>query len=329
MNRPLVAITIGRKHYRRMFSDVTLATLGSLAEVIHHEHDEPAGSSDLMALLANVDACITSWGVAGFDTDVLATAPGLRAVAHMGSSVKRLVSDAFWERGIHLTSAGPALARDVAETTLGLMIAGRKGIFALSRRTRDGGWEQTGARELSRCTVGIVGASNVGRHLMSLLKAFEVDVICHDPFLSAERAAELGVEIVGLDDLVARSDIVSLHCPANASTKHMFEARRLAALKDGAILINTARGSLIDETALISALEQGRIFAFLDVTDPEPPADDSPLRRLPNVVLTPHIAGCIENCHRLGELAVEELRRFFAGEPPVYWVTREMLDRIA
>jgi phosphoglycerate dehydrogenase-like enzyme len=98
---------------------------------------------------------------------------------------------------------------------------------------------------------------------------------------------------------------------------------------DGTVIINTARGSLIDEAALIDELSTGRLFAFLDVTDPEPPLSDSPLRLLDNVVVTPHIAGCVDNCNRMGELAVEELRRYFAGEPAVYEIRREMLDRIA
>ena len=109
----------------------------------------------------------------------------------------------------------------------------------------------------------------------------------------------------------------------------MINAEGLALMKDDALIVNTARGSLIDEPALIAELQNGRFFAFLDVTDPEPPAADSPLRHLPNVVVTPHIAGCIDNCNRMGELAVEELRRFFAGEPAVYQITPQLLERIA
>jgi phosphoglycerate dehydrogenase-like enzyme len=109
----------------------------------------------------------------------------------------------------------------------------------------------------------------------------------------------------------------------------MLNAAGLARMKDDALLINTGRGALIDEQALITELEKGRFFAFLDVTDPEPPALDSPLRSLPNVVVTPHIAGCIENCNHMGELAVEELRRFFAGEPAIYQITYEMFTRVA
>ncbi|RMH69772.1 MAG: hydroxyacid dehydrogenase [Actinomyces sp.] len=334
-HRPVVAITIGRDNYRRMFSDEAWRALEEFADVVHHEGGEPADAAALRRVLAGADACITSWGVARLDADVLDAAPRLVAMAHMGSSVKRFVSERFWERGIHLTSAGVVLARDVAETTLGLMLVGRKRIFPLSRHLREGGWRDSpvwdrwGARELGRSVVGIVGASNVGRHVIELLGPFEVRILVADPYLDEAEARALGVEKVELEELLRRSDTVSLHCPSLPSTHHLIDAERLALMPDGAVLINTARGDLVDEAALVAELETGRLFAFLDVMDPEPPAPDSPLRRLDNAVLTPHIAGCIENCHRMGELAVEELRRFFAGEDPVYAVTADMLDRIA
>lgn len=335
MTRPVVAVTIGRTHYSRMFTAATLEALDSFATVVHHQDSAPADTTALLQLLINADACITSWGVAALDEKVLAAAPGLRAVAHMGSSIKRFVSDGVWERGIHVTSAGITLARDVAETTLGLMIVGRKRIWPLANHVRQGGWRDGpvwdlwSARELGRSTVGIIGASNVGRHLIDLLRPFEVNILVSDPYLEAADAESLGVEQVELEDLLTRADIVSLHCPSTPATFHLLDTERLALLGDGTLLINTARGSLIDETALIAELSTGRIFAFLDVTEPEPPALDSPLRRLDNVVVMPHIAGCIENCTRMGELAVEELRRFFAGEPAIHQIRREMLDRMS
>jgi phosphoglycerate dehydrogenase-like enzyme len=335
MKKPIVAVTIGRSHYARMFSPQAWEALEAFADVIHHPAAEPAEKSELMALLANADACITSWGVAQLDADVLAAAPRLRAMAHMGSSVKRFVSQDFWVRGIHLTSAGIALAQTVAETTVGLMLVGFKRIWPLGQHVRDGGWRDAPvwdrwySRELFRKQVGIIGASNVGRHVIELLEPYETTILLYDPFVSAEEAADLGAIKMELDELLERADVVSLHAPDNPATRQMLNAERLARMKDDALLINTARGSLIDEQALIEELARGRFFAFLDVTDPEPPAADSPLRRLPNVVVTPHIAGCIENCNQLGELAVEELRRFFAGQPPIYQITPELLERIA
>ena len=335
MTRPVVAITIGRSHYRRMFSDAALADLAAVAELVHHPGDEPASKQELLAVLAGADACITSWGVARIDADVVAAAPRLGHLAHMGGSVKRFVSAAVWERGIRVTSAAVTLARDVAETTLGLMIVGRKRIWPLASHVRDGGWRDSAvwdrwdARELHRSTVGLIGAGSVGRHVIELLAPFETAILVADPYLSDEEAAGLGVEKVELGELMDRGDVVSIHAPANDQTRHMIGAELLSRLREGAVLINTARGDIIDEEALVDELATGRIFAFLDVTDPEPPASDSPLRRLENVVVTPHIAGCIENCHRMGELAAEEVRRYLAGQPAINEIRPDMLDRIA
>jgi phosphoglycerate dehydrogenase-like enzyme len=318
-----------------MFSESAWNALDSFAEVVHHDAPEPADRGELMGVLTGADACITSWGVARLDADVLAAAPALRAMAHMGSSVKRFISDGFWPRGIRLTSAGVMLARDVAETTLGLMIVGRKRIWPLARHVSEGGWRDSPdwdtwkAGEMTAATIGLVGASNVGRHVIELLAPFSCEVLVSDPFLDPDEAKRLGVSLVDLDELLERSDVVSLHCPENEHTRHMIGAHNLPSMRDGAVLINTARGGLIDENALAVELETGRLFAFLDVTDPEPPIPDSPLRSLDNVAVTPHIAGCIQNCTRMGETAVEDLRRFFAGESAIYEITEDMLDRIA
>jgi phosphoglycerate dehydrogenase-like enzyme len=332
LNRPTIAMTIGQRHYQRMLSPDAWNKLETFAHVIHHPGQDPAAKADLLALLPDADACITSWDVARLDADVIASAPRLKAMAHMGSSVARFVSDVLWEQGIHVTCTGPALARTVAETTLGLMIVGMKRIWPLGQHVRDGGWRESPywpSRELGGKTVGIVGASNVGRQVMELLEPFAVRLLLYDPYVSDAEARRLRASKVELDDLVSRADIVSLHAPAKPETYHLLTAQQLSLMKDDALLINTARGSLIDEQALIAELSKGRFFAFLDVTDPEPPSTDSPLRQLENVVVTPHLAGCIEDCSRMGEMAVEELRRFFAGEPLLYRVTQAMLARIA
>lgn len=330
--KPTVAVLIGRSHYQRMFNQAAWDKLGSFAQVIEHSGQEPATQADLLAILPQADACITSWGVAQLDAEVIAAASRLKAMAHMGSSVKRFVSEALWARDIQVTSAAPALAEDVAITTLGLMIVGMKRIWPLGQHVRQGGWRESPywpSRELRHKVVGLIGASQVGRHLMRLLAPFEVNILLYDPFITVEQAAALGTDKVELEALLRRADVVSLHAPAKPDTYHLLNAERLALMKDEALLINTARGTLIDEAALIAELSQGRFFAFLDVTDPEPPAAGSPLRHLENVVVVPHLAGCIEDCSRMGEMAVEELRRFFAGEPPLYPIKADMFGRIA
>jgi phosphoglycerate dehydrogenase-like enzyme len=327
-----VAITIGQAHYHRMISRAAWDALTTIADLVHHPGQEPASKEELLALLPAANGCLTSWGVARLDAGVIAAAPRLQIMAHMGSSVTRFVSEALWQRGIRVTTAAPALARDVAVTTLGLMIVGLKRIWPLGQHVREGGWRESDywpSKELYGKTVGIIGASHVGRHVMELLQPFGARIVLYDPYASPEEAERLGATKAELDDLLRQADVVSLHAPAKPETYHLLSADRLAVMKDDALLINTARGTLIDEEALVGELTKVRFFAFLDVTDPEPPAADSPLRQLDNVVVTPHLAGCIEDCGRMGEMAVEELRRHFAGEPPLYEVTAAMLARIA
>ncbi|MFN2123596.1 MAG: NAD(P)-dependent oxidoreductase, partial [Candidatus Promineifilaceae bacterium] len=233
MSKPNVTITIGKQHYERMFSQEALNNLEAFANVSHQEGQDPANKEELMVLLADADGCITSWDVAQLDADVMAAAPRLKAMAHMGSSVKRFVSDAFWERGVHLTSAGISLARDVAETTLGLMIVGQKRVWPLGQHVRDGGWRDSpvwdkwSSRELLRKEVGIIGASHVGRFVIELLKPFDATILLYDPFVSEEDALALGAIKLELDELLSRADVVSLHAPANKETYQMLNTQGL------------------------------------------------------------------------------------------------------
>ncbi|MGH3739307.1 MAG: NAD(P)-dependent oxidoreductase, partial [Micromonosporaceae bacterium] len=178
--------------------------------------------------------------------------------------------------------------------------------------------------------IGVVGASRIGRRVIALLGALDATILLADPYVPPEQAAALGVELVTLDELLAASDVVTLHAPATPRTRRLLDRRRLRLLRDGATLVNTARGSLIDEAALVEELVTGRIDAVLDVTDPEPPRPDSPLYELPNVFLTPHLAGALGNeIPRLTESALDELARYAAGEPFAYPVRAEEFDHIA
>ena len=223
----------------------------------------------------------------------------------------------------------------VAETTLSLMIAGLKGMFPASYETRAGRWHHSKPggfpiREMYDVTIGLIGASRIGRHVIRLLANFEVNVLLVDPFVSAAEAALLGVELVSLDDLLRRSDVVSLHAPRCPETRHMLSRDQFKLMRNHAIFINTARGMIVDEAALCDELRTGRIFAFIDVTDPEPPAVDHPFRSLPNVVLLPHIAGAVGNgCLRMGRSIVDQLLEFADGKTMHGEITREQWQRMA
>ena len=268
LDLPTVAVLIGRNHYGRMLSQNAWHKLRTFANVIEHPGEEPATRTDLLAILPHADACLTSWGVAQLDAVVMAAAPRLKMMAHMGGSVQRFTCPALWRQGVRVTTAAPVLAEDVAITTLGLILTGMKRIWPLARHVRQGGWRDSPywpSREIRHKQVGLVGASSVGRHLIRLLEPFQVEILLYDPFVTAEDARELGVEKVELDTLLRRADILTLHAPAKPETYHLIDAQGLALLKDEALIINTARGTLIDEPALIAELEKGRFFAFLDV----------------------------------------------------------------
>lgn len=332
MTKPVIAITIGKKYYSRMISDESINILESFAEVRHTGTEDPADKNELIKLLDGADACITSWEVAPLDAEIMASASNLKAVVHMGGSVKRLVSDELFEKGVKVFGASPVLAETVAETALGFMIMGMKKGWEIAAIVKDGGWRDCSCwppRELRGKTVGIIGASQVGRHLIKLLKLFNVNILVYDPFLSKEDAVLMNVKRVSMMELAADSDVISLHPPVNENTKKMLNGNIFKVMKDDALIVNTARGVLIDESALIKELEEGRFYAVLDVSDPEPPGEDSPLRKLPNVTLFPHFAGCIEDCSDMSMRAAEELRRFFSGESALYEITREMFGRIS
>jgi phosphoglycerate dehydrogenase-like enzyme len=269
------------------------------------------------------EVMVTGWGTPPISPESLGLAPKLKLIIHSAGSIKTLVPEEAWKRGICVGTCNGALAIGVAETTLGMILAGLKGFFPGRDWTRAGNWHDPKlgtARDVLRepfgVTVGVISASKVGQHVLKLLRAFELEVLLYDPFMKPERARELGATLVGLEELMKRSDVVTLHAPALPATRHLLKREHFRAMKEGAVFINTARGMIVDEVGMIEELKTGRISAFIDVTDPEPPTKDSPLRTLQNVVLTPHLAGHASNgCFRQGRSAVDQVLEFAAGKP--------------
>ncbi|WP_245642558.1 hydroxyacid dehydrogenase [Nonomuraea candida] len=283
----------------------------------------------IAALLPELEVLITGWGCPPLDDAFLRAAPRLRAVLHAAGSVKAHVTKAVWDRDIVVTSAAQANAVPVAEYTLGAILLAGKGAFRLRERYRG---ERTftvaevvpDAGNYGR-RVGIVGASRIGRQVISHLSRHDFEVRLYDPY-----AIDPPVPRVGLEELLAGSDIVSLHAPATAETRHLLDRERLALLPDGAVLVNTAQGSLVDTEALVAELRTGRISAVLDVTAPEPLPAHSALFELPNVFLTPHIAGSQGNeLARMGAVVADELERLVTGAPLLHRVRYQDLDTAA
>ncbi len=286
--------------------------------------------------MAHTEVLITSWGCPRIDAEIIDRLPRLKLIAHIAGSVKGFLDDSVWRRGILVTNAVAANAVPVAEYTLGAILFANKQVFQLNRFYVDhhenrAPWskEAPNVGNYGK-TVGIVGASHVGQIVMDHLRRFDLQVLLYDPYVTPLASRDLGASKVGLSELVSRSDVVSLHAPLLSDTRHMIGARELALMRDGATLINTARGGLVDQEALVSELERGRLFAILDTTEPEVLPDESPLYTLPNVFLTPHIAGSLGNeTQRLADYIVAEIERFAKGAALKHLVKREQLAHLA
>lgn len=297
MKKFKVGLVLYKNWVDSMFSEEDMAFLKTIADVTDPDTLPNEITREFMLEeLKDADVAVTCWGTPSFTDEMLEQLPNLKLVAHAAGAVKNLVPPSFWTSGRRIFSNAPIIAEDVAQTTLALILTSLKQLWQLSAETRQGKWGggesgSFGTRRLDGLNVGLVGASLVGREVIRYLKPFNCNILMSDPFLSPLEAEQMGVTLMELDDMIRVSDVLSLHAPANEDCYHMLNADNIPLMKDGALLINTARGMLIDETALIKELETGRIMACLDVTDPEPPVADSPLRTLPNVILMPHRAG--------------------------------------
>lgn len=314
------------------------------------ERDEIAQLVDLVAppqtaasiaekpeLLSDVEIILSGWGAPKMDAALLEAAPNLRAVFYGAGTVRYFVTDAFWARDITLMSAWGANAVPVSEYALSAILLSLKRFwhFAIARRELDkythkpadgktvhGGFDST---------VGLISLGMIGRLMVERLRPFDLNIIAYDPYVTSVDAAQLGVALVSLEELFARADVVSLHTPWLPETVGLITGTHLASMKPHATFINTARGAIVREDEMADVLRQrSDLWAVLDVVYPEPPAADNPLLTLPNVVLTPHIAGSMNaECRRMGQYVIADLRRYLAGEPLHWSITREKAALLA
>ena len=315
------------------------AKLQAAGELVRWRGERSPDEERMIEALRGADAALTSWGVRLTERVIRETQ--LKVIGHAAGTVKWLPA-LVWERGIAVTHAAPVIAVAVGEMALALTLACLRHI-----PEHDAAFKQQGtrgddaiqprllaSRSLHELRVGLVGASSTGREFIKLLRAFgDVELCVADPYLGEDEAAQLGVRRLELDELFASCDVVSLHCPSLPETHHLVNAALLARLKDGAVLINTARGALVDHDALLAELRRGRISAGLDVYLETLSAEQVPLsayRQLKNVVITPGISGPAGTItKRMAVFIAEEFQRFFAGQPLQKPVTADMLGYIA
>lgn len=334
--RPKLALALQASKTRHVFDADAMARLHACCEVISDTPIESFTNPDARRLLAEAEVLVTGWGAPVLTPEILRGAPNLRLIAHAAGTVKFTIDPFAYERGIRVTHAAEANAVPVAEYTLAAILLANKRAFELRDLYRADPGRRSSYALMDqpignfRRTIGLVGASRIGRKVAAMLTGFDFTVLLYDPFVQPDDPIAAQAELVDLDTLMARSDTVSVHAPSLPSTRGMIGARQLKLMPDGAGFINTARGALIDEAALLAELQTGRIHAVIDVTDPEIPDAGSPFFSLPNVFLTPHIAGAIGSERaRLGLMAVEEVERFVRGETLLYEIEPALLERLA
>jgi phosphoglycerate dehydrogenase-like enzyme len=335
MNKPTVVILLTPEMRAKLIPASAQKRLAEVANVRAPAEGELT-PENLPRLVEGTVAAITGWGTPPIDETLLAHATSMKLVAHAAGSIRHLVPFAAIEEGrLQVTHAAIHIGEAVAEFVVAQVLSFLRHPAELAEgMRRNEPWFDLRTRLLGRLlgeqTVGLLGAGYIGQMMVRLFRAFDARVLVYDPYLTEPQAQALGAELCGLDELLRRSDIVSLHVPSLPQTRHMIGRAQLAMLKDGALFINTARGAIVDEQALITELRKGRFTAVLDVYDKEPLADDSPLRTLPNAILAPHAAGhSYETYLRQGTSAVDEVCRMLAGEPYRYEVTKAALLTMA
>lgn len=302
------------------------ARLSEIGEISYNPLQRQYTEQELARVLADADVCLSGWGCPPFTRDALADAKKLALIAHTGGSVAPIVTPALFEKGVRIASGNLVYAESVAEGAIAYMLAALRRLPHYGKLVRDGGWREDDFenRGLLGRTVGLMGFGAIGRYLAEMLRAFRVTVLGYDPFADDAEFSRRGVSrISSPEELFRRSDILSVHLPATVQTYHVINAALLSLLPNGALLVNTARGSVIDEQALIHELETGRIGAALDVFEQEPLAADSPLRGMENVLAIPHMGGPTIDRRPAVTLALcEDIVRLSRGEPLVHEISR-------
>ncbi|NLY17530.1 MAG: hydroxyacid dehydrogenase [Clostridiaceae bacterium] len=323
---------LNRDAYEKIYNNETRLEIGRIVDIYAPPQTAESISRNL-SLLARADVIFSGWGAPVMDEKFLKAAPNLKAVFYGAGSVKYFVTDAFWERNILITSAYAANAVPVSEFTLSqILFCLKRGWHFVNYIRKNGSYpEQRFVPGAYGSTVGLISLGSIGQRVLGLLKHFDLNAIAYDPYISCEKAKELGVVLCPLDEIFKLSDVVSVHTPRLKETENMIRGRHFRLMKKGASFINTARGAIVCEAEMIEVFkERPDLHAVLDVTWPEPPEKNSPLYTLENITLTPHIAGAMDSeCGRMGGYMLEELKRFIDGQPLKWAITRKQASIMA
>ena len=320
MKRVLITMQEGSTR-RSFFPEEVKDYLAAHFDVVWNETGKKMTKEDLKPILPDFDAVMTGWGSEFYDAELLGENPRLKLIAHTGGTVGNLLDASVYDAGVRVLSENQIYAESVAEGTIAFLLAAQRSIPDYVQIVRQGGWKEDPAPfgswiSLMDAKVGLVGFGSITRYLIPLLYAFRCDIRLfshHAP--DDEYLSRYGIKMMDLNDLFAECDIVSVHSALNAENRALIGEEQLSKMKDGALLLNTSRGAVIDEAALLDAAGKGRIRIMLDVFHQEPLPKDSPLRTLPNVYCIPHMGGPTMDRRGYGTMELaKQMVRFFDGE---------------
>jgi len=291
-----------------------------VGEVVYNTSGRPLTDSELVDMIPGFDGYIAGLDV--INRAVILASDRLRVIARYGVGVDAVDLEAAREKGIVVTNTPGANSISVAELTIGLMISLARSIPFAMQATKSGDWLRLSGILLEGKVVGLLGFGSIGQRVAKLLRGFESKVLAYDPIADKTVASNLGVELLPLTDVVKQADFLSLHCSLTKETQGMVDAAFINQMKDGAYLINTARGELVDEIALYEALKNGKLSgAALDVFATQPPVADHPLLALRQVIATPHMGSHTDGAmNAMGWQALTDCLAVLQGEQPKYRV---------
>lgn len=325
-----ILVTIPDQHPRlkTFFNNTIRDRLNDLGSITWNHGTEQLSQEELKELLPGKQVCVTGWKSPRIIEEVLEGTEELELLTHVGGSVASYASDYLYDQGITVCSANAVMAEFVAEYILGGTLASLRDIPAIDAEMKAGSWNREATRidSLFESTVGFIGLGTIGECLLDLLSPFDVEVLVYDPYISEDRIADYEfVNRVSLKRVLTESSIVSIHASKTDETIHLLDGPKLDLLQEGSLLINAARGAIIETEALIGELETGRISAVLDVFEQEPLPIKNRLRELDNVILTPHMAGSAIR-EPLTSAMIDELDRFKHGRSLQHEIPREQYE---
>lgn len=328
-NKPVAVFMLDDKAFRRIYGPKEREAIPQLTRLLEpvlnernwRQHPEVCRQAEVI---------FSGWGMPVVNAELLAAFPNLKAIFYGAGSVKGFITDELWQRGVLVSSAYVANAIPVSEYTVAQIVLSTKRAWQLAAYSRQNkSFPAPPDREspgmYGETTIGLISLGTIGRLVARRLQSFQVRLIAYDPMIDPLEAADMQVRLCSLEELFKQAHVVSCHTPLLPATAGMIRSTHFESMRQNATFINTARGAIIDEAGMIEALRRRPdLWALLDVSWPIPPRPDSPLYTLPNVFLTPHIAGSMgEECRRLGWTMIEECKRYLTGTPLQYAIRRE------